>query len=135
MPDSYECISGRPYTGTPVAPGQTFEIGIAVLDVYNTTLQRIYIDVRSDNVITGDYMYQSESVISNSSCQSVNYRIYTDSEHIENNMSYTISADISCSNRIDLNVMILPCPVGFNFSSKDRKCDCTNLIKKFYRHL
>ena len=61
-------------------------------------------------------MYQS--VISNSSCQNVNYRIYADSEYIENNMSYTLSADVSCSNWIDLNVMILTCPVGFNFKQR-----------------
>ena len=122
------------HTDRCVAPGQAFEIAMVVQDLYNSTLQGIAI---------GHYNYDDsypltpkDDIIMYTSllCKTFTYRLFVDSELIETTPYYSfyISEEDSCNpNEISLTITILPCPIGFDFSSEVRKCVCTDILQKF----
>ena len=129
----YGTTDDPPYRHKDIIPGQGFEIGIVALDIYNHSLKGIEISFDAQN----GYTLTSENGITTiPSCKNFMYRLLADSDPLhssaETNFSYTFYIPGLCRSNKDhviLSITVLPCPTGFEFSKKERKCVCNHMLK------
>ena len=126
------------YCGSPtpmdVFPGGTFNVTMQAVDQYNNQMDGV--EVKSTQSNTGDYRINPNTIITN-----LMYPIFTFDVLVYNedlvmnesklNFSLYVDTDGQCRNSTHFDITVKPCPLGFEFSSDIRKCNCAKLLQKF----
>ena len=131
-------ISPDRHCGSPVpmtvSPGGTFTVALLTIDQYSNPIDGV--EVMSNQVNTGDYRIDHSTIITNSSYQFFSFCVLVHNESLvkeesQLNFSLYIDPDGQCKDITHFNITVQPCPLGFEFSSDVRKCNCGKELQKF----
>ena len=114
-----------------VSPGQRFDISLIGLGQTNHPVSAI---VMWDTQYTDDeYRLSPLSRTIGNSCTSVSFQLYSESEDFST-IEFKLYPDNPCQNLIDglkFDILLLCCPVGFDFSGKEYICVCNWKLRRF----
>ena len=111
-------------------PGQVFGITMVAQD--QRTFNVPGVEVFGDPLGKSYPLSQETNGKTTSSCQNFTYRLLVTSTQVKPSYDFHVSG-LCGRNRghVNLSITLKPCPVGFNFSTKERACICTNILKAF----
>ena len=86
--------------------------------------------------MNSDSKYQLSPEVQKTSllCEDVNYRLFVTATVEDATVLYKLFLDGPCQSfgdGVQLNITILPCPVGFMLSEHERQCVCEETLRKF----
>ena len=124
------------FCGSPtpmnVIPGQTFSLTLLIIDKYENSVDGVV--VRSTQINTDDYLIDHDIIITQSFYQTFAFHVLVHNENLVNNSSkleFSLFLEDSCRNNTHVDITLLPCPFGFEFSTENRKCLCANVLQQF----
>jgi predicted outer membrane repeat protein len=135
--------SSNNYCGSPmpveVFPGGTFNVIMQAVDQYDHILDGVEVKSAQDN--SGDYRIrintESDPITTNSSCPNLTFQVLVYDEDLVKNGSklrFSLHLDLEgqcTSNYTNFDIIVKPCPFGFELSPDIRKCSCAKQLQKF----
>ena len=114
-----------------IIPGQTFNLTLLIIDHYENPVDGVV--VRSTQNNTDDYLIDHGIIISQQFYQTFVFHVLVSSENLvsyNSKLEFSLFLEESCRNNTHIDISLLPCPFGFEFSIENRKCQCTNVLQK-----
>lgn len=115
-----------------LAPGQIFGIEMLARDQRDFNVPGIRVLNNPHGKSYPLSQVTNDILTTSLSCRNFTYRLLVEST--KTNPSYDFYISGLCGrNRghVNLSITLKPCPVGFKFSTKERMCVCTNILKAF----
>ena len=119
------CIYARAHKN--YYPGGSFNVTTITFDQYDNPVDGVVVKITQ--TITDEYLISHDNVITtNSSIRNFTFLVLVRNESLNGNqLKFALFLEGLCSNRVNLDISLKPCPFGFEFNVDIRKCQCAKV--------